>query len=256
MIPPPPLEQPNAKAVRWKDHNVHKKRGHSSFLDLETSSVASWVEQDSSGRITEREMLWYSELDFNEQRGIVKSEFFRRLGSDAAEDESTTEAAASAWNRLSAYAGHRKKLQPRKYGDDGEDKDEADEGASVASSPSNLSRSDSMSDFGLVERASPAMGHPRAHATPSPTYDEMAGPLLTGPVGLEHFTVHGLVGEGAFGKVMMATKVDTQKVYAMKVMRKEQLFNHGQQSVTQAITEKKVLQTMASRPHPYVVSLR
>lgn len=75
-------------------------------------------------------------------------------------------------------------------------------------------------------------------------------------IGLDHFTIHGLVGEGAFGKVMMVTRIDTQKVYAMKVIRKEDLFTKGELSVTQAITEKQVLQQMASRPHPYVVSLR
>ena len=75
-------------------------------------------------------------------------------------------------------------------------------------------------------------------------------------VGLDAFTVHGLVGEGAFGKVMMATKIDTGKVYAMKVIRKVLLLTKGDHSVSQAITEKQVLQQMASRPHPFVVSLR
>ena len=70
------------------------------------------------------------------------------------------------------------------------------------------------------------------------------------------FDVHGLVGEGEFGKVMMATKIDTQRLYAMKVLRKEQLLSRGNITVSQAITEKQVLQQMASRPHPYVVSLR
>jgi serine/threonine protein kinase len=74
-------------------------------------------------------------------------------------------------------------------------------------------------------------------------------------VGLDHFQVHGLCGEGTFGKVMMATKIDTQKVYAMKVIRKELLYSDATR-VTQAIAEKQVMQQMAARPHPYVISLR
>ena len=74
-------------------------------------------------------------------------------------------------------------------------------------------------------------------------------------VSLEDFTVHGLVGEGEFGKVLMATKVDTGKMYAMKVLRKEHLIFRGASSVKQAITEKQVLQEMAAKPHPFIVSL-
>jgi hypothetical protein len=38
----------------------------------------------------------------------------------------------------------------------------------------------------------------------------------------------------------MATKVDTGKMYAMKVLRKEHLIFRGASSVKQAITEKQV----------------
>ena len=86
--------------------------------------------------------------------------------------------------------------------------------------------------------------------------DELGGEEGEVNVSLEDFTVHGLVGEGAFGKVMMATKIDTQKVYAMKVIRKDLLLTRGNASISQAITEKNVLQQMASKPHPYVISLR
>jgi serine/threonine protein kinase len=45
-------------------------------------------------------------------------------------------------------------------------------------------------------------------------------------------------------------------VTSWQVIRKDLLFTKGDLSVSQAITEKQVLQQMASRPHPYVVSLR
>jgi len=85
--------------------------------------------------------------------------------------------------------------------------------------------------------------------------DELGGEEGEVKVSLEDFTVHGLVGEGEFGKVLMATKVDTGKMYAMKVLRKEHLIFRGASSVKQAITEKQVLQEMAAKPHPFIVSL-
>ena len=54
----------------------------------------------------------------------------------------------------------------------------------------------------------------------------------------------------------MATKVDTQKLYAMKVITKQNLVLRGSTSVNQAIAEKEVLQQLAVAPHPYIVSLR
>ena len=72
---------------------------------------------------------------------------------------------------------------------------------------------------------------------------------------LSDFEVHGLVGEGEFGRVLMATCVTTKKLYAMKVVRKADLLLRGHTSVSQAITEKQVLQEIAIKPHPYIVSL-
>ena len=54
----------------------------------------------------------------------------------------------------------------------------------------------------------------------------------------------------------MVTKKDNQKLYAMKVVQKDNLLFRGNSSVTQAITEKQVLEDLSARPHPFVVSLR
>lgn len=77
-------------------------------------------------------------------------------------------------------------------------------------------------------------------------------------VTLDDFVVHGQVGEGEFGKVMMAAKregADAGRMYALKVIRKDNLLFRGSSSITQAITEKQVLQEMAAKPHPFIVSL-
>ena len=75
-------------------------------------------------------------------------------------------------------------------------------------------------------------------------------------VGLDDFYVCGILGEGAVGKVLLATKKDTQRLYSMKVISKESLLTSGASAVVQVLAEKRVLQEMATRPHPFVVSLR
>lgn len=76
------------------------------------------------------------------------------------------------------------------------------------------------------------------------------------PTRLRHAVeVHGLVGEGEFGKVLMATRKEDKQLFAMKVLRKEHLILRGETMVAQAITEKQILQEMAIQPHPFVVSL-
>ena len=121
-------------------------------------------------------------------------------------------------------------------------------------------------------------------------------------VSLDDFTVHGLVGEGEFGKVSRQTNLRPSphlchELHARcspgddghqerhgshvrhegapacsparagrpqhrrpagsraQVLRKEHLLFRGASSVKQAITEKQVLQEMAAKPHPYIVSL-
>ena len=55
-----------------------------------------------------------------------------------------------------------------------------------------------------------------------------AAPSQTAVSLLSSFQIHGLIGEGEFGKVLMVTKTDTQKIYAMKVMRKADVLKRNQ----------------------------
>lgn len=70
-------------------------------------------------------------------------------------------------------------------------------------------------------------------------------------LGIEDFELLKVVGKGSFGKVMQVKKKDTGLIYAMKVLKKEQLVKRKQVAHTQ--TERKVLQNV---DHPFIVSLR
>ena len=44
---------------------------------------------------------------------------------------------------------------------------------------------------------------------------------------LSDFSLQGVLGQGEFGTVMMAIKHDTQKVYAIKVLQKDNIVHRG-----------------------------
>lgn len=69
-------------------------------------------------------------------------------------------------------------------------------------------------------------------------------------VSLEDFEILKLVGKGAYGKVHQVRKKDTGKIYAMKVLRKENLIKTNNVSYT--ITERNILRNIR---HPYIASL-
>mmetsp|Transcript_16271 Transcript_16271/g.22869 ORF Transcript_16271/g.22869 Transcript_16271/m.22869 type:complete len:393 (+) Transcript_16271:28-1206(+) len=68
---------------------------------------------------------------------------------------------------------------------------------------------------------------------------------------VEDFELLKVVGKGSFGKVMQVRKKDTGEIYAMKVLKKDQLVKRKQVAHTK--TERKVLENIV---HPYIVSLR
>ena len=70
-------------------------------------------------------------------------------------------------------------------------------------------------------------------------------------VSLVDFTVHGLVGEGEFGRVMLAAKNDTGKMYAFKELSKGHIKARKAESCVW--DERKTLALVES---PFVVGLR
>jgi serine/threonine protein kinase len=47
-------------------------------------------------------------------------------------------------------------------------------------------------------------------------------------IGLEDFRTVKVIGKGAFGEVRLVQKVDTGKIYAMKTLRKNEMFKKDQ----------------------------
>jgi len=70
-------------------------------------------------------------------------------------------------------------------------------------------------------------------------------------VGLDDFTLVKVLGKGSYGKVMLVRdKRDESKVYAMKMLRKENVVKRNQVEHTK--TERNVLQMVT---HPFIVNL-
>ena len=61
------------------------------------------------------------------------------------------------------------------------------------------------------------------------------------------FSFCGILGEGEFGRVMMARNNHTQDIVAVKVLRKGFLVQKGSRTVTHAISEKQVRARAAAR---------
>lgn len=70
-------------------------------------------------------------------------------------------------------------------------------------------------------------------------------------IGVSDFKLLTLLGEGNFGKVYQVCKLDTNEIYAMKVLSKQKLKESNQLEHT--ITERSVLQQIE---HPFLVNLR
>ena len=76
-------------------------------------------------------------------------------------------------------------------------------------------------------------------------------PKHSGPLSLDHFHIERLLGKGSFGKVMLVRKKDTNKIYAMKIIKKAliQKYKH----VDHTKTERKILGELNN---PFLVKLR
>lgn len=58
--------------------------------------------------------------------------------------------------------------------------------------------------------------------------------LYSKAVNIEDFKILKVIGWGTFGKVYMVKKVDTEEVYAMKVLKKEEIVEKGQEGHTKS----------------------
>ena len=81
--------------------------------------------------------------------------------------------------------------------------------------------------------------------------EQFRATATSGAMSVDDFDLLKVIGKGSFGKVMQVRKKDNGKIYAMKVLKKEQLIARKQVAHTK--TERKVLEEIHS---PFIVSLR
>lgn len=62
---------------------------------------------------------------------------------------------------------------------------------------------------------------------------------LSSPVSLKDFKLLRVLGKGSFGTVLLVRKIDSGRVYAMKVIKKKKLRNKTQ--VQRTLTERAIL---------------
>lgn len=72
-----------------------------------------------------------------------------------------------------------------------------------------------------------------------------------GHISKEDFSIISLIGTGSYGKVFLVRKIDTGKIYAMKVLTKS--FVRKYKQVKHTWTERKVLEKVI---HPFIVKLK
>lgn len=75
-------------------------------------------------------------------------------------------------------------------------------------------------------------------------------PDLPKKVNLSHFKIQKVIGKGGFSKVYQVVKNDTGRVYAMKVVNKDNLKHEAY--IQQIMAERSVLM---NTNHPFIVKL-
>jgi len=103
---------------------------------------------------------------------------------------------------------------------------------------------------GSTGNVSTLASNPPKKQEPAPKTEDI-NYMLNQSISMDDFELLTVVGKGSFGKVIQVRKRDDGKIYAMKILKKQQLVARKQVQHTQ--TERKVL---AQINHPFVVSLR
>ena len=98
----------------------------------------------------------------------------------------------------------------------------------------------------------PGDSHTTSTETPGKVEVIEQDPLASKAINLDAFRIEKVLGKGAFGKVLLVTKLDSGKPYAMKVLKKEVLEKRNQRVHTQA--EREILE--GTRDHPFIVQMR
>eukprot|EP00163_Fabomonas_tropica_P025582 TRINITY_DN4449_c0_g1_i9.p1 TRINITY_DN4449_c0_g1~~TRINITY_DN4449_c0_g1_i9.p1 ORF type:complete len:493 (-),score=124.32 TRINITY_DN4449_c0_g1_i9:264-1742(-) len=73
-----------------------------------------------------------------------------------------------------------------------------------------------------------------------------------GTLSIRDFHLLATLGHGSYGKVLMVRKKDTNRIYAMKIIKKEMLIKR--QKVKHTRSEKNIL--VSAHNHPFIVSLK
>jgi serum/glucocorticoid-regulated kinase 2 len=109
----------------------------------------------------------------------------------------------------------------------------------------NTSDSSRVAGFDLGVSSDPRV------APSSSTLSTEESSLSTSKVSLDDFVLLKTVGKGSFGKVVMVRKRDDQRVYAMKILKKEMVLKRKQYEHT--LSERRILENI---DHSFIVSLR
>ncbi len=99
---------------------------------------------------------------------------------------------------------------------------------------------------------------PPASVTQGQGSQKIPLPLATDPgtgqrIGLDHFNFLAVLGKGNFGKVMLAETKRTNKLYAIKVLKKEFIIENDE--VESIRSEKRVFLVANRERHPFLTNL-
>ncbi|XP_063297723.1 serine/threonine-protein kinase N2-like [Pelobates fuscus] len=73
------------------------------------------------------------------------------------------------------------------------------------------------------------------------------------PLAMEDFKLRSVLGRGSFGKVLLAKYKNTNKMYALKVMRKGDI--ESSPKLDSLLCEKRVFQAVTNRRYPFLINL-